>query len=101
MNDIKKIAAVFPGQGSQRTGMGRDFYDHIPACRQTYEEAANALDLDIASICFNEDPRLKYSVSIHALRGGSDLTGQYRPVNVSIHALRGESDSRCDGQMRN
>lgn len=58
MSNIKKIVAVFPGQGSQRTGMGRDFYDQIPVCRQTYEEAADSLDLDVASICFNEDPRL-------------------------------------------
>jgi [acyl-carrier-protein] S-malonyltransferase/trans-AT polyketide synthase/acyltransferase/oxidoreductase domain-containing protein len=38
--------------------MGKDFYDEIPVCRQTYEEAADALDLDIAAICFDEDARL-------------------------------------------
>ncbi len=58
MSETKGIVAVFPGQGSQRQGMGKDFYDAIPACRQTYEEAADALGLDVASICFNEDARL-------------------------------------------
>lgn len=58
MSEAKGIVAVFPGQGSQRQGMGKDFYDQIPACRQTYEEAADALGLDIAAICFNEDDRL-------------------------------------------
>jgi [acyl-carrier-protein] S-malonyltransferase len=58
MSEMKGIVAVFPGQGSQRRGMGKDFYDQIPVCRHTYEEAADALGLDIAAICFNEDDRL-------------------------------------------
>ncbi|MHB8136939.1 MAG: ACP S-malonyltransferase [Smithellaceae bacterium] len=58
MTEMKDTVVVFPGQGSQRQGMGKDFYDQIPVCRQTYEEASDALGLDIASICFNEDDRL-------------------------------------------
>jgi len=58
MTELKGIVAVFPGQGSQRQGMGKDFYDQISVCRQTYEEASDAVGLDIASICFNEDDRL-------------------------------------------
>ncbi len=58
MNEMKGTVAVFPGQGSQRQGMGKDFYDQIPVCRQTYEEAADALGVDVAAICFNEDARL-------------------------------------------
>jgi [acyl-carrier-protein] S-malonyltransferase/trans-AT polyketide synthase/acyltransferase/oxidoreductase domain-containing protein len=58
MSEMKGTVAVFPGQGSQRQGMGKDFYDSIPVCRQTYEEAADALGLDLAAICFHEDARL-------------------------------------------
>ncbi len=58
MTEIKGIVAVFPGQGSQRQGMGKDFYDQMSVCRQAYEEASDAVGLDIASICFNEDDRL-------------------------------------------
>lgn len=58
MTEIKRIVAVFPGQGSQRQGMGKDFYDQMSVCRQTYEEASAAVGLDVASICFNEDERL-------------------------------------------
>lgn len=58
MTEIKRIVAVFPGQGSQRQGMGKDFYDQMSVCRQTYEEASDAVGLDVASICFNEDERL-------------------------------------------
>lgn len=58
MSETKGIVVVFPGQGSQRQGMGKDFCDSIAVCRQTYEEAADALGLDVAAICFNEDSRL-------------------------------------------
>jgi [acyl-carrier-protein] S-malonyltransferase len=58
MSESKNIVVVFPGQGSQRTGMGKDFYEQIPVCRQTYEEASDALGLNVASICFDDDDRL-------------------------------------------
>ena len=58
MKDNKNIAVVFPGQGSQRHGMGKDFYKQIPVCRQTYEEAADALGWDVSAMCFGEDERL-------------------------------------------
>jgi [acyl-carrier-protein] S-malonyltransferase len=54
----QKIAVVFPGQGSQRPGMGKDFYDQIRVCKETYEEASEALGWDVAALCFREDERL-------------------------------------------
>ncbi len=58
MRDGKNIAIVFPGQGSQRPGMGKDFYEQIPVCRRTFEEAADALGWDVAAMCFGEDEKL-------------------------------------------
>jgi len=58
MKNNKNIAVVFHGQGSQRPGMGKDFYEQIPVCRQTYEEAAEALGWDVSAMCFGEDERL-------------------------------------------
>lgn len=58
MSEAKGIVAVFPGQGSQRQGMGKDFYDAIDVSRRTFEEASDALGLDVAAICFNDDARL-------------------------------------------
>ena len=55
---MRGIAVVFPGQGSQRPGMGKDFYDSIKVSRETYQEASDALGLDVAAICFGEDERL-------------------------------------------
>lgn len=55
---MSHIAAVFPGQGSQRPGMGRDFFESIPESRRVYEEASDVLGLDIAGMCFDENERL-------------------------------------------
>lgn len=54
----KYVAVVFPGQGAQRPGMGKDFYEHLQVCRETYEEASDALGWDVAEMCFGEDERL-------------------------------------------
>ena len=53
-----KTAIVFPGQGSQRHGMGKDYYESIPECRRIYEEASDALGWDVAALCFGEDEKL-------------------------------------------
>ena len=49
----KKIAFVFPGQGSQSVGMGKDFFDKYQVSKETYEEANEVFGEDISSICFN------------------------------------------------
>jgi [acyl-carrier-protein] S-malonyltransferase len=49
---------VFPGQGSQRAGMGRDFFDRFATSRRVYEEAADAAGFDVAGLCFDGDERL-------------------------------------------
>lgn len=47
------IAFVFPGQGSQRVGMGKALSDAFPICRQTFEEADEALGEPISRLCFD------------------------------------------------
>lgn len=51
-------AVVFPGQGSQWAGMGKDFYEGIPISRETFEEASDILGWDVPAVCFEDDPRL-------------------------------------------
>jgi [acyl-carrier-protein] S-malonyltransferase len=72
------IAGVFPGQGSQRPGMGKDFYDTIPISKQIYEEASDALGWDLSALSFGEDERL-------------NLTEYTQPciLTMEIAALRG------------
>lgn len=47
-----RLAFCFPGQGSQVVGMGRAFHDASPAARATFEEASDALELDVGKLCF-------------------------------------------------
>ncbi|ALC16800.1 [Acyl-carrier-protein] S-malonyltransferase [Desulfuromonas soudanensis] len=47
------VAFVFPGQGAQYPGMGKELADNFPVARQVFEEANDALGFDIASLCFN------------------------------------------------
>ncbi len=78
------IAAVFPGQGSQRPGMGKDFYDNIDISKKTYEEASDVLGWDVAALCFGNDERLNLTefaqpcivaTEIAMLRGLRELYG--------------------------
>ena len=55
---MSKIAFVYPGQGTQIAGMGRDFYENSELVRAAYEESAEILGFDIASICFEKNDLL-------------------------------------------
>jgi [acyl-carrier-protein] S-malonyltransferase len=46
------IALLFPGQGSQAVGMGKDLADKYPVARRTFEEADDALGYKLSTICF-------------------------------------------------
>lgn len=46
------VAWVFPGQGSQVVGMGRELYAQVPAVREVFEQADAALDLNLTRMCF-------------------------------------------------
>ena len=50
---IGPFAFLFPGQGSQQVGMGRDLADNFPAARQVFEEADAALGFALSELCFN------------------------------------------------
>ena len=52
-NRQSAIAFVFPGQGSQSPGMGKELADKFPAARQVFEEADDALGFALSDLCFN------------------------------------------------
>lgn len=72
------IAYVFPGQGSQYSGMGKDLSDNFASARTVFEEANDALGFDLAALCFSgSEAELK-------------LTANTQPaiLTTSIAALR-------------
>ncbi len=96
MNWQSAIAYVFPGQGSQVPGMGRDLAENFPAARRVFEEVDEALGFHVSRLCFdgpvealqlteNTQPAI-LSVSIAALRA-MESEGFSQPDYVAGHSL--------------
>lgn len=93
---MKKIGLIFPGQGSQYVGMGKDLYDHFPVARQVFQEAQETLGFDLATICFSgpeEELRLTaitqpavLTVSVAAWRV-MQKEGEINPLAAAGHSL--------------
>lgn len=49
---------MFPGQGAQYIGMGKDFYESVPVSKEVFELAGKASGLDIPALCFEENDKL-------------------------------------------
>ncbi|MDQ2840623.1 MAG: malonyl CoA-acyl carrier protein transacylase, partial [Acidobacteriota bacterium] len=57
---MNHTAFLFPGQGSQYTGMGKLLAGHFPEARQAFEEADEALGFALSALCFEgPDEELK------------------------------------------
>ena len=90
------IALLFPGQGSQFPGMGKDLYNEFPVAKAVFDEASDALSRDIAELCFNgteEELRLTentqpaiFTVSVAAFRALEKETG-IAPLCAAGHSL--------------
>jgi len=52
---MAKTAYIFPGQGSQAVGMGKDLFDNFAAAREVFEEADDALGFSLSEMCFSGD----------------------------------------------
>jgi [acyl-carrier-protein] S-malonyltransferase len=93
----KRIAFVFPGQGSQKVGMGRVWAEASGAARQTFEEADEALGFPLTRLCWegpeeelnltaNTQPALvAAAIAVHRALG--ELAPELRPVAVAGHSL--------------
>ncbi|MFW5936538.1 MAG: ACP S-malonyltransferase [Desulfosalsimonas sp.] len=88
-------AVVFPGQGTQRPGMGKDFYENIAVSRETYEEASQVLGWDVAALCFGDDERINLTeyaqpciltTEVAMFRGLQALYG-FKPEYFGGHSL--------------
>lgn len=68
---MSKLAFIFPGQGAQKAGMGKDFYENSEAARSFFDQAQKILDFDLKEMCFGEHEEL-------------NLTEYTQPCMVSV-----------------
>lgn len=52
---MRKIAFIFPGQGAQIVGMGKDVYDNSAVAKEVFDRASEAVELDLKALCFEEN----------------------------------------------
>lgn len=55
---MSKIAFIFPGQGAQTCGMGKDFYEHTETGRKVFDKATELLGFSVPELCFEPNDRL-------------------------------------------
>ncbi|MCX6003540.1 MAG: ACP S-malonyltransferase [Chloroflexi bacterium] len=88
--DSKQSAYVFPGQGAQSVGMGKDLYDSFDSIKALFKQADEAVDFPLSKMCFegpedelrkttNAQPAL-VTVSIACLKAAQEVTGNKLPA---------------------
>lgn len=55
---MSKIAFIYPGQGAQKCGMGRDFYENSEQAKKYFDDVCGRLDFDLKKICFTENEEI-------------------------------------------
>ena len=55
---MSKTAFIYPGQGAQKAGMGKDFYENSQLAKEVYDKATELLQLDMKELCFEKNDRL-------------------------------------------
>ena len=55
---MSKIAFIYPGQGAQKAGMGKDFYENSELAKVVYDKATDLLQIDMKALCFEENDKL-------------------------------------------
>ena len=86
-----KKAYIFPGQGSQYSGMGKDLYDNFPIAKTMFENANEILGFSISDVMFNgtaddlkQTKVTQPAVFLHSVISAKTLS-EFRPDMVAGH----------------
>ncbi len=89
-----RIVFVFPGQGSQQVGMGKDLYENFDAVKELYETASGILGYDVAGLSFNgpaEDLNKTYKTQPCLLVASIASYAVLKSANIHPDAVAGHS----------
>lgn len=94
-------AYVFPGQGAQFTGMGKDFFDNSQLARDMFRQANEILGFNVTDMMFSgtaeelkQTKVTQPAVFIHSVIAGRTMGAMYKPDMVAGHSL-GEFSALC------
>jgi [acyl-carrier-protein] S-malonyltransferase len=103
-----KSAIIFPGQGSQYTGMGKDLYNKNPKAKKLFEEASEIVQFDIRKFCFEADPKDLYktekvqpslvTINIAMFQNYMEQVG-VKPLFLAGHSLGEVAALACSGAI--
>jgi len=103
-----KSAIIFPGQGSQYTGMGKDLYNKNPKAKKLFEEASEIVQFDIRKFCFEADPKDLYktekvqpslvTINIAMFQNYMEQVG-VKPLFLAGHSLGEIAALACSGAI--
>lgn len=88
------IAAIFPGQGSQKPGMGKDLFDSFASVREVFSDVRDATQVDVARLCFDADDdtlRQTHNAQLALFTCGVAAFRALHDSGLTFHALAGHS----------
>jgi [acyl-carrier-protein] S-malonyltransferase len=94
---MDRTAFIFPGQGSQHVGMGRDLHETYPVVRETFDTANEVLGFDIAAICF-DGPEEKLREVVKARGEAMFAAGREQPGAMA--AIMGMPEENFSGFLK-
>ena len=97
---MSKTAFLYPGQGVQNAGMGKDFYDNSALSREVFDRASETLELDMKELCFEKNDRLDLTEYTQAALVTTYLAITKELENRGVHHSGRGDDTDAGGSAR-